>query len=151
MSWAELINNFLINYQTKYRNIYKNVLTEAVIVGLDGIVWAKTSGVEISKNEIDKLNEFFKGLFVPFIILGGKKYLIIHYEKSGIIYLKRLGYGLERIGIGATVAKTQKAYIIGIYDYNKQYIYNGRSLPQCVGMCNTVVEEFANFLKAKNY
>ena len=151
MSWNDCITNFLINYQSKYCDIYNNVLTEAAIVGLDGCIWARTPGLEITKNDIDKLNEFFNGTFVPFIILGGKKYLIIYYERSGIIYLKRLGYGLERIGIGATVAKNKKAYIIGIYDYNKKYRYNGRPLPQCVGMCNTVVEEFANLLKKLNY
>ena len=151
MSWKDQIVNFLINYKTKYYDTYNNVLTEAAIVGLDGCVWATTRGLEITKNDIDKLNEFFEGTFSPFILLGGKKYLIIHYERSGIIYLKRLGYGLERVGIGATVAKTQKAYIIGIYDYNKKYSYNGRPLPQCVGMCNTVVEEYANLLKTFGY
>ena len=42
---------------------------------------------------------------------------------------------------GTTVAKTSKAYIIDVYNTSKKYKYDGKELPQGVGMFNTVVED----------
>ena len=33
---------------------------EAALMGLNGVEWAKTCGLSVSKAEIDKLNELFK-------------------------------------------------------------------------------------------
>ena len=60
MSWGAYITNSLVNRQDAAGHVYNNVLTEAAIMGLNGAEWAKTSGLIVSKVEVDKLNDFFK-------------------------------------------------------------------------------------------
>ena len=148
MSWAPYINNALIN-KSANGHVYNNVLTEAAIIGHDGAEWAKTAGLSIKPDEIKKLNDLFKQSAnnTPSLMLGGKKYQVTHYEtneKNAFVYLK------IKDG-GATVAKTGKAFIIGVYNTTKNYKYDGKELPQGVGMCNTVVEELANQLKGLGF
>ena len=145
MSWADYINNALIN-KSANGHVYNNVLTEAAIIGHDGAEWAKTAGLSIKPDEINKLNDLFKQSSnnTPSIMLGGKKYQVTHYETNAFVYLK------IKDG-GATVAKTGKAFIIGVYNTTKNYKYDGKELPQGVGMCNTVVEELANQLKGLGF
>ena len=146
MSWGAYITNALINKQDAAGHVYNNVLTEAAIMGFDGAEWAKTAGLTVKQDEIKKLNELFKQSEnnTPSVMLGGKKYQVTHYEKNAFVYLK-IKEG------GATIAKTNKAYIIGVYNTSKNYKYDGKELPQGVGMCNTVVEELANQLKGQGY
>ena len=145
MSWADYINNALIN-KSANGHVYNNVLTQAAIIGHDGAEWAKTAGLSIKPDEINKLNDLFKQSSnnTPSIMLGGKKYQVTHYETNAFVYLK------IKDG-GATVAKTGKAFIIGVYNTTKNYKYDGKELPQGVGMCNTVVEELANQLIGLGY
>ena len=145
MSWEVYINNCLINKKYKGHN-YTNVLTDAAIIGHDGTEWAATSGIAVKPEEVKKLHEFFKQSDnnTPSIIVGGKKYHVIHYEAGKFVYLKNYGGG-------ATIAPTKKVFIIGIYNTSKKYKYDGKELPQCVGMCNTVVEELADDLKRMGY
>ena len=145
MSWADYINNALIN-KSANGHVYNNVLTQAAIIGHDGAEWAKTAGLSIKPDEINKLNDLFKQSSnnTPSIMLGGKKYQVTHYETNAFVYLK------IKDG-GATVAKTGKAFIIGVYNTTKNYKYDGKELPQGVGMCNTVVEELANQLKGLGF
>ena len=147
MSWGDYITNSLVNKQDANKHVYNNVLTEAAIMGIDGAEWAKTAGLSVKPDEIKKLNDLFKQSEnnTPSIMLGGKKYQVTHYEKNAFVYLK-IKEG------GATVAKTNKAYIIGVYNTSKNYTYDGKKiLPQGVGMCNTVVEDLANQLKGQGY
>ena len=145
MSWAPYINNALIN-KSANGHVYNNVLTEAAIIGHDGSEWAKTTGLSFKPDEIKKLNDLFKQSSnnTPSLMLGGKKYQVTHYETNAFVYLK------IKDG-GATVAKTGKAFIIGVYNTTKNYKYDGKELPQGVGMCNTVVEELANQLKGLGF
>ena len=146
MSWADYITNSLINRQDNGHS-YHNVLTQAAIYGFDGAKWAATDKFDVSADEIKKLNDFFKQSSngTPSIMMGGKKYQVTHYEPGAFAYLK-IKEG------GATVAKTNQAYIIGIYSTTANYLYDGKkSMPQSVGMCNTVVEELAKTLKELNY
>ena len=55
-----IIHNSLVNKQDVNGHVYNNVLVEAAFMGLNGAEWAKTSGLSVSKAEIDKLNELFK-------------------------------------------------------------------------------------------
>ena len=146
MSWGDYITRSLVNRQDANGHVYNNVLTEAAIMGMDGAEWAKTAGLSVKPDEIKKLNDLFKQSEnnTPSIMLGGKKYQVTHYEKNAFVYLK-IKEG------GATVAKTNKAYIIGVYNTSKNYTYDGKPLPQGVGMCNTVVEDLANQLKGMGY
>jgi len=145
MSWEDFINNALLNKQDAAGHTYHNVLTQAAIYGFNGAKWAATDKFYVSENEIKKLNAFFLQYsnVTQSIMIGGKKYHVIHYEPGAFAYLK------IKDG-GATVAKTNQAYVIGIYNTNATYLYDGKAMPQCVGMCNTVVEEFAKFLKDQN-
>ena len=145
MSWTAYITNSLVNTQSN-GHVYNDVLTEAALVGLNGSEWAKTSGLTVSKAEIDKLAELFKqkgSNNIPSVNLGGKKYQVTHYDGNAA-YLK------IKDG-GATVAKTNQAFIIGVYNTTKKYKQDGKEMPQCVGMCNMVVEDLANTLKGMNY
>ena len=147
MSWGDYITNSLVNRQDANGHVYNNVLTEAAIMGFDGAEWAKTAGLSVKQDEVKKLNDLFKQSEnnTPSIMLGGKKYQVTHYETNAFVYLK-IKEG------GATVAKTNKAYIIGVYNTSKNYTYDGKkTLPQGVGMCNTVVEDLANQLKGQGY
>ncbi len=146
MSWDAYITNSLVNRQDASRHVYNNVLTEASIVGIDGNTWAKTAGLAVKPNEVKNLGTIFKQKTnsIPSIVLGGKKYQVTHYEAGSFLYLK------IKDG-GATVAKTNKAYVIGVYNTTKKYKYDGKELPQSVGMCNTAVEELAIQLKGLGY
>ena len=146
MSWGAYITNSLVNKQDAAGHVYNNVLTEAAIMGLNGAEWAKTAGLTVKGDEIKALISLFdqKTNSVPSIILGGKKYQVTHYEQGAFAYLK------IKDG-GATVAKTNQAFIIGVYNTTKKYKYDGKELPQSVGMCNTVVEELANQLKGQGF
>ena len=146
MSWNDWIKNSLLNC-TDHGHSYANVLTEAAIVGFNGAIWASTAGLEIKDNEVKKLDELFKQSDnnTPSIIIGGKKYQVTHYEPNAFVYLK-IKEG------GATIAKTNKAFVVGIYSTAKKYkTGEGKELPQSVGMCNTVVENLAATLKGMNY
>ena len=146
MSWGAYITNSLVNKQDAAGHVYNNVLVEAALMGLNGSEWAKTSGLSVTKGEVDKLNDLFKQNKtnkIPSVSLGGKKYQVTHYDGNAA-YLK------IKDG-GATVAKTNQAYIIGVYNTTKKYKQDGKELPQCVGMCNMVVEDLANTLKGMNY
>ena len=146
MSWEDCINNFLLNKQDAAGDVYNNVLTQAAIYGFDGTKWAATDKFDVSADEINKLNDFFKQSSngTPSLMIRGKKYHVTHYEPGALAYLRI-------INGGATVAKTNQAYIIGIYDTNDTYFHNGISMPQSFGMRNTVVEELAKTLKELNY
>ena len=146
MSWNDWVKNSLINC-TDHGHSYMNVLTDGAIVGFDGAVWARTDGIDIKPDECKKLEELFKQSEnnTPSIMVGGKKYQVTHYEPNAFVYLK-IKEG------GATIAKTGKAYVVGIYSTAKKYkTGEGKELPQSVGMCNTVVENLAATLKGMNY
>ena len=146
MSWNDWVKNSLINC-TDHGHSYMNVLTEGAIVGFDGAVWARTDGIDIKPDECKKLNELLNQSEnnTPSVVVGGKKYQVTHYEPNAFVYLK-IKEG------GATIAKTNKAFVVGIYSTAKKYkTGEGKELPQSVGMCNTVVENLAATLKGMNY
>ena len=145
MSWSAYITNCLINTADENGHLYNDVLVGAAIVGHNGVEWAK-SGVNVSIYEAKKLVELFKskpGTF-PSVILDKKEYQITHYEPDNVVYLK------IKDG-GAIVAKTYKAFIIGIYDTTKKYKFDGKALPQNEEVCNFVVEDLATKFKNLGY
>ena len=146
MSWTDYINNSLLNKEDAAKHVYNNVLTQAAIYGHNGAKWAATDNFDIGADEINKFNDFFKQTSngTPSLMMGGKKYQVTHYEPNAFAYLK-IKEG------GATIAKTNQAYIIGIYNTTVNYLYDGKPLPQNVGTCNTVVEELAKTLKDLGY
>ena len=147
--WVPYIENKLLNNMDIYGHIYNNVLTEAAIIGVNGDILAATEGLSIIKGEIDKIKKLFTldqntySNSILYLNLSGKKFRIIHYKTGFVVYLRKNE-------IGATIAKTNKLFIIGIYDNTQKYLYDGQKKRQCIGMCNTVVEDLALFLK-KHY
>ena len=146
MNWTDYISNSLINKQDAAGHVYNKVLTQAAIYGLNGAKWAATDKFDIGADEVNKFNDFFKQSSngTPSIMMGGKKYQVTHYEPGAFAYLK-IKEG------GATIAKMNQAYIIGVYSTTANYMKDGKPMPQSVGMCNTVVEELANQLKGMGY
>jgi profilin len=146
MSWGAYITNSLVNKQDANGHVYNDALTEAAIMGHNGAEWAKTAGLTIAPDEIKNINTLFgqKNNSIPSIVMGGKKYQVTHYEEGAFAYLK------IKDG-GATIAKTNQAYIIGVYNTTKKYKYDGKEMPQSVGVCNTMVEDLAATLKGMNY
>ena len=146
MSWAAYISNSLVNRQDAAKHVYNNVLTGAAIYGHNGAEWATTQGLTIKPDEIKAIANVFnqKTNSIPSIVFGGKKYQITHYEQGKFMYCK------IKDG-GATVAKTTQAYIFGIYNTTQKYKYDGKEMPQSVGMCNTAVEELANSLVSQGF
>ena len=145
MSWGAYITNSLVNRQDASGHVFNDVLTEAAIVGLNGATWAN-AGLNVSAAECDALKKLFEqsANSIPSVTLGGKKYQVTHYEQGAFAYLK------IKDG-GATVAKTNQAYIIGVYNTTKKLKKDGKEQAQSVGMCNTVVEDLANQLKGQGY
>ena len=140
-SWYDYINNALLN--KKYNgHIYNNILIEAAIVGFDGTIWACTKGLLLKKEEVENLKKiiFNKANSINSFIIDNKKYEITVYNK-GFSFNFILGDN-----IGGTIAKTNLALIIGIYDKNKMYIIDGEKKNQNSGLCKMVVEDLANAL-----
>ena len=145
MSWESCITNKLMNFQDRFGHIYTNVLTDAIILDLQGKTLA-TSGISINIEDAQKLKEFFEQVIntILYLKLGEKKFRILHFEQNKHAYI--------RDGeIGGTVAKSNQLYIIGFFNNHKIYTYDGVKKIQCPGMCNTVVEELANELKSQGF
>ena len=150
--WCEYIEKKLINNEDIYGHIYKNVLTEAAIFG-SGIKFedlAKTEGLSITKNEFIDIRELFTyddysySSKYLYLTLAGKKYRIIHYKKNQVVYLK-INEG------GATIAKSKKLFIIGVYNNTKNCSFDDQKKKQSIGLCNNIVEDLANFMIRYNW
>ena len=93
-------------------------------MGLNEAEWAKTCGLYVSKAEIDKLNELFKQMeqmIFHLLMQEEKNIKVTHYDGKAA-YLK--------IKDGrATVAKTNQAFIIDVYNTTKNYKKDGKELP----------------------
>ena len=147
--WIIWVENRLINTQAN-GHTYINVLTEATIIGSDGDIYARTGGLNITKEEFQQIKKLFSyddltySYFILYLNLVGKKYRIIHYQKNFVVYL-------VRNECGVTIAKSNKTYIIGIYNNTQKYLYDGQIKRQCIGMCNSVVEDLALYFRRINY
>ena len=106
--------------------------------------------MNITKEEFAKIKKLFSyddftySYFILYLYLAGKKYRIKHYQKNFVVYL-------VRNECGVTIAKSNKTYIIGIYNNTQKYLYDGQIKRQCIGMCNNVVEDLALYFRSINY
>ena len=96
----------------------------------------------VQRNDIPLKKSNATSNSIPSVTLGGKKYKVTHYEQGAFAYLK------IKDG-GATVAKANQAYIIGVYNTTKKLKKDGKEQAQSVGMYNTVVEDLAKQLKGQ--
>ena len=145
-TWGDYIKNALLN-KKRNGNIYNNVLIEAAIVGFNGTNWACTNGLLLKKEEVENLKKilFDKTNSTSSFIIDNKKYEIAAYNK---------GFSLNFIlgdNIGGTIAKSNLALIIGIYDKNKFYRIDGEKMNQNSGLCKMVVEDLTNLLIQLHY
>ena len=104
MSWGDYITNSLVNKKDASGHAQNDVLTDAALMGFNGAEQTKTSGLSVSKAEVNKLNELSKQKGtnnITSVNFGGKKYQITHYDGSAA-YLKIKDSG-------ATVAKSSQA------------------------------------------
>ena len=148
----DYIENKLINNIDSWGHIYKNALTEAAIIG-NGVnfeEFARTEGLSITKKEVEDIKKLFKcddysySVCILYLTLAGKKYRIIHDKKNEVVYLK-INEG------GATIAKSKKLFIVGVYNNTKSYLYDDVIKKQNIGMCNTIVEDLAIYMKRYDF
>ena len=144
--WFEWIENSLLNKESN-GVIYIDVLSKAIILGLDGKLFARYNFPIIKPKEIDNLKQIFQKKTVnknDSIIINDKKYEIINYTEGFSIEFKS---GNE----GGTVAKGNLIFIIGIFDENQFCKVNGKEEKQNLKLCKFVVEDCANSIKGYNY
>ena len=144
-SWRDYVENVLLNKQTVEGNIYNNVLVEAGIFGLNGAGWAYTTN---NKWELDFniLKDIFsqKSISYKTLMINGKSYTITNYNEGFSVEFKE---GKQ----GGTIARTNLSFIIGIYDENISYLFNGEAKNQNSDLCKFVVEDLAKILIEVNY
>ena len=144
-SFNKHIMAYLINKQDEIGHVFEKVLKGAAIIGFNNMEWGSYK-LSIKKGEIEKLIQFFKqkkeNLSITSLELQGEKYFVIYYGK-GKIYLR------TKEG-GATICMCKNAFIIGIYSDKDYFKYDGTELNCNPGMCNFVVEEFANYCISNN-
>lgn len=136
----------------KNGHIYNNVLTEAAIVGINGVVWGISRGLSINKEDINTLKKIFKlennsynitGGFL-YTKIAGKKYRIIKHLQDDFAYL-------ENNENGVVIMKTNLAFVIGVYNGNYNYKLDGKIKTQNKGVCITVVNNLAIKLRKLKY
>ena len=59
MSWADIVSNYLINFQSRFWYIYNNVLSGVIIIDFKGNICARTVEISINNEELEKLKELF--------------------------------------------------------------------------------------------
>jgi len=126
-SWAQYIENL-----EKTNNV-----NQSAIIGKDGVVWAATTGLTLSTEEIKKISAGFaqshilesEGAFR----LAGENYYLIRIDNSDRIIGRKTGGG-------CSVCATKTAMVFGIYKD-----------PIQPGQCNFEIEKVARFLKEQNY
>ncbi|EAL63837.1 profilin I [Dictyostelium discoideum AX4] len=111
-------------------------LSQGAILGAnDGGVWAKSSGINITKPEGDGIAALFKNpaeVFAKGALIGGVKYMGIKGDPQSI-------YG-KKGATGCVLVRTGQAIIVGIYDDKVQ-----------PGSAALIVEKLGDYLRDNGY
>jgi len=102
MSWQDYIDKQLLG---------SRCVTEAVIAGLDGNVWAKSDKIKVSKEELVRLLQGFENIDMltsSGVTLAGQRYIYL----SGTDKVIRAKYGK----VGVHCVKTQQAVVVSLYE-----------------------------------
>ena len=163
MSWNDYVSNKLINSVDANGHKLTNVLENGALIGVnDGVTWAASAGFSIAKHkgtvegsgevEIDEFaniqDAFNNGgdcKKVGGIRLNKEKFYMVNFDADKkVMYLKKQGGG-------ACIAKSNMAYIIGVFATAKKMKFDEKEENQNPGMCNKVVEELQEYLISLNY
>ncbi|KAN0025754.1 hypothetical protein ACTFIU_005417 [Dictyostelium citrinum] len=100
MSWQSYVDT----------NLLGSGLIHAAILGIDGSIWAKSSGIDLKQSECSGIAQGYKNKsFVETgFVVGGKKYMVLKSDDRSV-YSKLST-------CGAVAVKTKTAILIGIYD-----------------------------------
>lgn len=144
--WKKYLANMLFSNKDKSGNLYHNILTKAAIVGINGAFWSYSSNFHLSPFQFQKLKLIFeKDINVnSTLLLEEREYKIINSKSNFSI-------DLEDGELGATIAKTKTAFVIGFFNSKVNYTMNDQEKKQNLQLCNKVVEELALELKSQNY
>lgn len=129
-SWQQYIDQSLLGTGT---------VAQAAIHGLDGNPWATSNGFSVSVVEASKLITGFNtpdGLYSG-VVLAGEKFMFLRATEDEI----QLKKGGEK---GATISKSGKCMIIGVYDTNA-------GVEQNAGKCSTTVGKLKDYLVGNGF
>ncbi|CAH1225992.1 profilin [Branchiostoma lanceolatum] len=121
MSWQQYLDQHLVQTQC---------VTAGAICGLDGSIWAKSNGLEISTDEVATLGRAFTSnevLIQSGIRIGGVKYIYLSGDDKLIRGKK------DRTGVH--IVKTKTAMVMAIY-----------AEPILPEQCACVVEKLGDWL-----
>lgn len=172
LSWQDYVNAYLTNYvdQTNGKSYLNACEHGAIVSNTDGTVWASSSGftfgkytVQIDKEDGSGTETFeideFSNLLNAFdndgtctakggIRINKEKFFIVSYDAD-----KKVMY-LKKSGGGAAVARSNQAFVIGIFSTSKKTtVKTGTSRSeqaQSPGVTNTGVEKLQEFLTSSN-
>ena len=149
MKWSDYIAKKLLNtliIEDNNINYYTNILTGAEIIGLDANFWAHTQNSIIEPKEVDKLKKIFEEneYYNESVVISGKSYKITNCEDNDFMELKDGD-------CFASIAKTEKGLIIGLYNIKSKLKKNGEELYQNREISNFVVKNLKENLKVLGY
>ena len=144
--WGNWMDKALLNKVDNEGNTYSNIFVEASIIGLNGTIFSTYNFSAFNAKEIENLNKIFNenSNSITSLVINNRKYQIINYKK---------GFSIDLLSAnkGGTIAKTNLAFIVGIYDKNEFYRFKDNKFNQCLKVCNYVVEDCAKILIKQNY
>ncbi|XP_006812983.1 profilin-1A-like [Saccoglossus kowalevskii] len=127
MAWQPYVDNLVAS----------GYISKAAIHGLDGEVWASSSDLLISANEVDTILNALEGdvsmVAVNGILLSGQHYMFLRSDPGSSIYGRKGDSG-------CCIVKTKKSVLIGIYGGGIQ-----------AGSATVVVEKLGDYLKAQGF
>ena len=163
-SWSDFVYNIQNQwYKTSGTHKVKNVCQHAAIVGLEGAVWAASSAwpgfheydhacenedgstVNIKMKEIESVLAAIKGNRNPTkagIRMNKTKFVYVTHDADANMVI------LSKQGGGATIVKTNKALVIGVWDKDTQ---RSDGQPQDGGTCTMMTERVAKFMKEQGF
>ena len=163
MSWNDYVTSKLINTVDANQHKLENVLEHGALIGCnDGVTWAASAGFAVGKNKgtvegsgeveidefaniVDAFNNNGDCKKVGGIRLSKEKFYMVNFDSDKkVMYLKKQGGG-------ACIAKSNMAFVIGVFSTSKKMKFDGKEENQNPGMCNKVVEELQEYLSSLNY
>ena len=147
--WKAYVAQELFNkqYESESKLIYNNILIKGAIVGNNGAYWAYSSNFDLQPGQFQNIKEIFNQKTnnnIKTLKLGSEMYELLNYKPN-------ISIDFKSGDIGGTIAKSNIAYVFGIFNSKIKYRLNGEERKQNLDLCNKVVEELAEELKSVDY